>query len=100
MRNYSLITYEEKLRLWMRMTDIPGDCQGSVVVGRLKGSAYRIAMKIRLKRQDGSTLYQDEAVKPRIKFEAFLQHHQDYSRSWRTSGRRLVTTARMCKLFI
>ena len=61
-RSYSLITYEEKLRLWMRMTDIPGDCQGSVVVGRLKGSAYRIAMKIRLRRQDGSMLYQDEAV--------------------------------------
>ena len=61
-RNYTLNTYEEKLRLWMRMTDIPADCQGSVIVGRLKGSAYRIAMKIRLRRQDGTMLYQDEAV--------------------------------------
>ena len=35
---------------------------GPTVVGRLKGAAYRIALKIRVKRQDGSILTLDDAI--------------------------------------
>jgi hypothetical protein len=62
LRNYPLSLYEEKLRLWIRLTDIPEDCHGSVVVGRLKSSAYRLALKIRIRRQDGQLITGDEAV--------------------------------------
>ena len=50
------------MRLWLRMTDIPEESLGSVVVGRLKGSAYRVALKTRLKRQSCATLTGDEGV--------------------------------------
>ena len=44
------------------MTDVPSEVHGCLVVGRLKGAAYRIAMKVRVRRQDGTTLTSDEAV--------------------------------------
>ena len=62
MTNYPLRTFIEKLRLWKRQTELDEAVQGPVVVGRLKGAAYRIAMKIRVRRQNGFELMGDEAV--------------------------------------
>ena len=44
------------------MTDISEAQIGPTVVGRLKGAAYRIALNIHVKRQDGSTLKNDAAI--------------------------------------
>ena len=54
--NYPLRLYLEKLRLWLRTTDLDSGAVGPTVVGRLKGSAYRVAMKIRAHRQHGEVL--------------------------------------------
>ena len=65
MSDYSLRPYLEKLRLWIRTTDLgQGDQSkiGPTVVGRLRGAAYRVVMKMRLPRQDGRVLVGDEAV--------------------------------------
>ena len=65
MQDYSLRLYLEKLRLWLRTTDIgTGDPAkvGPTVVGRLRGAAYRVVMKMRIPRQDGRILVGDEAI--------------------------------------
>ena len=60
--SYPLRLYLEKLRLWLRIADMDQGAIGPTVVGRLKGAAYRVAMKIRSTRQDGSQLTGDAAV--------------------------------------
>ena len=62
MSSYPLKDYKDKLKLWLRMTDVSLAQVGLTVVGRLKGAAYRIALKIRVKRQDGSILTLDDAI--------------------------------------
>ena len=62
MISYPLKTYLEKLRLWLRTTDVAPHAIGPTIVGRLKGAAYRICMKIRLVRQNGDILLADEAL--------------------------------------
>ena len=37
MSSYPLKTYFEKLRLWLRLTDVTADKLGPTIVGRLKG---------------------------------------------------------------
>ena len=60
--SYPLRLYLEKLRLWLRIADMDQGAIGPTVVGRLKGAAYRVAMKVRSQRQDGTTLTGDAAV--------------------------------------
>ena len=60
--SYPLRLYLEKLRLWLRVADMDQGAIGPTVVGRLKGAAYRVAMKVRSQRQDGTTLTGDAAV--------------------------------------
>ena len=60
--NYPLRLYLEKLQLWLRTTELTAESVGPTVVGRLKGAAYRVAMKIRAHRQDGSMLVGVEAI--------------------------------------
>ena len=60
--SYPLRLYLEKLRLWLRVVDMDQGAIGPTVVGRLKGAAYRVAMKIRSTRQDGTQLTGDAAV--------------------------------------
>ena len=62
MRDYPLSLYDEEIRLWLRMTDVLGDCQGSIMVGRLKGAAYCIAIHICLVRHVGTVKVGDESV--------------------------------------
>ena len=68
MHNYPLKTYREKLALWLRITDITEDKLGPTVLGRIKGSAYRLIMKMRVPRQptpehpNGYFLTEDAAV--------------------------------------
>ena len=59
---YPLKLYREKLRLWLRTTDVAEEAVGPTIVGRLKGAAYRLALKVRVPRQDGRTLVGDEAL--------------------------------------
>ena len=51
MNNYSLKLYKEKLALWLRTTDVENEKLGPTIVGRIKGAAYRIIMKMRVPRQ-------------------------------------------------
>ena len=51
MHNYPLKLYKERLSLWLRITDVAEEKLGPIVLGRIKGSAYRLIMKIRLPRQ-------------------------------------------------
>ena len=51
MHNYPLKHYRERLALWMRITDVPAEKLGPTILGRIKGSAYRLIMKMRLPRQ-------------------------------------------------
>ena len=51
MSNYPLKTYKEKLSLWMRTTDVQGEALGPTILGRIKGAAYRIIMKMKVPRQ-------------------------------------------------
>ena len=46
---YPLKLYLEKFDLWKRQTNVTEDEIGVTMVGRLKGKAYRVAMKIRIK---------------------------------------------------
>ena len=46
MHDYPLKLYKEKLALWLRITDIEESKLGPTVVGRIKGPAYRIIMKM------------------------------------------------------
>ena len=67
MQDYSLHLYFAKLRLWIRTTDLGNGPEnqakiGPTVVGRLRGAAYRVVMKMRLPRQDGRVLVGDEAI--------------------------------------
>ena len=65
MQDYSLRLYLEKLRLWLRTTDLgEGNYAkiGPTVVGRLRGAAYRVVMKMRVPRQNGQILVGDEAI--------------------------------------
>ena len=67
MQDYSLRLYFEKLRLWIRTTDLGNGPEnqakiGPTVVGRLRGAAYRVVMKMRPPRQDGRILVGDEAI--------------------------------------
>ena len=47
MHNYPLKHYRERLALWMRITDVPAEKLGPTILGRIKGSAYRLIMKMR-----------------------------------------------------
>ena len=51
MHNYPLKLYKEKLALWLRITDVEPAKLGPTVLGRIKGPAYRIIMKMRVPRQ-------------------------------------------------
>ena len=63
MQNYPLRLYLEKLRLWLRITDLQDRTKiGPTIVGRLTGAAYRLVMKMRLVRQNRRVLTGDEAV--------------------------------------
>ena len=63
MSNYPLRLYFEKLRLSIRLTDVQDRSKlGPMIVGRLRGAAYRIVMKMRLVRQNGEVLTGDAAV--------------------------------------
>ena len=60
--SYPLKDYKDKLKLWLRMTDVSLAQIGPTVVGRSKGAAYRVALKIRDRRQDGPILTLDDAI--------------------------------------
>ena len=62
---YPLKLYLEELWLWIRTTDVPPDNIGPIAVGRLKGAAYRMVLKMRILRQNGTTLFTDEALATR-----------------------------------
>ena len=51
MHNYPLKLYKEKLSLWLRITDVEEAKLGPTILGRIKGPAYRIIMKMRVPRQ-------------------------------------------------
>ena len=42
--------YLEKLRLWNRMTDVAEGNKGVTIAGRLKGRAYKTALKLKIQR--------------------------------------------------
>ena len=48
MQNYPLKLYLEKFDLWKRQTTVSEEEIGVTMVGRLKGPAYRVVMKMRL----------------------------------------------------
>ena len=60
--DYPVSVYMEKFRLWYKQTDLPAECVGPVMVGRLKLGAYRLAVKIRVQRQDGRVLSGEDAI--------------------------------------
>ena len=59
---YPLKLYKQKLALWLKTTDVDADKIGPTVLGRIKGAAYRLIMKMRVPRQDGSFLTEAEGV--------------------------------------
>ena len=54
--------YQQKVRLWYHMTDLPETAIGSALAGRLKGGAFRLAMKLRCTQQDGTVVTGDVAL--------------------------------------
>ena len=62
LESYPLKTYFQKLRLWYRITDLPDECVGPLVAGRLGGGAQKIALELKLIRPDGRYDYGDAAL--------------------------------------
>ena len=63
MSDYAFRLYREKVRLWLRITEIQDNTNiGPTVVGRLRGAACRLVVKMRLASQNGQVLIDDEAV--------------------------------------
>ncbi|CAJ1458578.1 unnamed protein product [Effrenium voratum] len=60
--NYSLTTYFQRLRLWYRQTEVPDECVGPIVAGRLGPRAQRVALELRLVRPDGQVDVGDAAL--------------------------------------
>ena len=59
---YTMKLYQQKVRLWYHMTDLPETAIGSALAGRLKGGAFRLAMKLRCTQQDGTVVTGDVAL--------------------------------------
>jgi hypothetical protein len=62
MKNYAFRRYQERLRLWNRITTLQAIQVGPSITGRLKGRPYNIAMKLRHTDHLGQVLEGDEAL--------------------------------------
>ena len=53
---YPFRKYQQKLRLWWRQTDVSESQAGPSIAGRLQGSAFQIANRLRASRIDLDTM--------------------------------------------
>ena len=61
--SYPLKTYLEKMKLWYRQTSLTTMSQiGPICAGRLKGTAYNVAVHLSVPLQNGTVVHGDEAL--------------------------------------
>ena len=54
--SYTLATCFQRLRLWHRQREVPDECVGPIVAGRLGPRAQRAALELKLVRPDGMVI--------------------------------------------
>lgn len=55
MSRYPLRRYLQLLRLWWRTTDVPEHASGPAIAGRLRGTAFQLALSLSADRYDPDT---------------------------------------------